>query len=134
MIKIDKKFTIDYEGLKEYLEGLTSADFRGEDGHRGTNPNGKIRKGTAISDVLYFKKDTTKIAFSDVIAYGQPFLVDLLGNDLSIAILTKKKYRTPNGRSVHAKFDSTIIDNCRKQYGTPLNGYWIIPNEFIMYH
>lgn len=137
MIRIDKKFKIDYEGLKAYLEGLTSADFRGEDGHCGTNPNGKIRKGTSISYILYLKKmkkDTTKILFSDVIAYGQPFLVDLLGNDLSIATLTKRKYRTPNDRSVHAKFDITIINNCHNQYGTALNGCWIIPDEFIVYY
>lgn len=134
MYNLGRKFKIDYIGLKKYLESLNEKDFRSADGRRGTNPNGKIRKGTSIDDVLHFKKDTTKIPFSDVILYGQPFLVDLLGNDLSIAILSKRKYKTPTGRSVKAKFDATIINNCRKQYGTPLNGYWIIPSDFIYYY
>ena len=133
MIKLEKKFEIDYAGLETYLKSLTASDFRGPDGRRGTNESGKIRKGTSISDVVYFKKDTTKIMFSDVIAYGQPFLLDLLGNDLSIAVLTKKRYKTPKGRSVKVRFVRTIIENCREQYGTPLNGYWIIPNDFITY-
>lgn len=133
MYNLGRKFKIDYKGLKDYLQSLKETDFRNADGRRGTNINNKIRKGTSIDDVLHFKKDTTKIPFSDVILYGQPFLVDLLGNDLSIAILTKRKYKTPKGRSVKAKYDATIIENCREVYGTPLNGYWIIPSQFITY-
>ena len=127
MIKLEKKFEIDYAGLEKYLKSLTASDFR------GTNESGKIRKGTSICDIVYWEKDTTKIRFSDVIVFGQPFLVDLLGNDLSIAVLTKKKYKTPKGRSVKARFIRTIIENCREQFGTPLNGCWIIPNDFITY-
>lgn len=133
MYNFGRKFKIDYKGLESYLKSLKESDFRGADGRRGTNPNGKMRSATSIDEVLFFKKDKTKIAFSDVILYGQPFLVDLLGNDLSIAILTKSKHKTPKGRSVKAKYDATIIDDCRKLYGTPLNGYWVIPDEFIDY-
>lgn len=54
-----------------------------------------------------------------------------LGNDISIVILSKRKHKLPNGRVVRAKYVTTIIDDCRSIYGTPLNGYWkIVPSNY----
>jgi hypothetical protein len=93
-----------------------------------------IRRGSSIDDIVFFGTDTKKVPLSDVIFQGQPFLLDLVGNDLTVATLTRKKYRNPVGRLVKVKFDKTIIDDCRQTYGTPLNGYWIIPSQFITYY
>ena len=91
----------------------------------------KLIEGNSISDIEYFKKDKSKIPLEKVIQYGEPFLVDALGNDLSIVILSKRKYRLPDGRVIKAKFVTTIIEDCRSVYGSPLNGYWKIPSQFI---
>ena len=133
MYKLTQKFKIDYKGLKEYLEGLTANDFRGRKAHIGPVSD-MIRKGSSIDDILHFGTDTKTVPLSDVIFQGQPFLLDLVGNDLTVATLTRKKYRNPVGRLVKVKFDKTIIDDCRRCYGTPLNGYWIIPSQFITYY
>ncbi len=85
----------------------------------------------AIDDIEFFKMDRSKIPSEQIIDYGMPFLVDILGNDLSVVFLTRKKYKLPTGRVVRAKFDATVISDCNKAYGTPLNGYWMIPNQFI---
>jgi len=60
-----------------------------------------------------------------------PFLVDALGNDLSICFLSRRKYKLPDGRVIRSKFYTTIIEDCRGLWGTPLNGYWVIPSQFI---
>ncbi len=85
-----------------------------------------------MDDIEFFKKDLSKIPKDQIIHYGMPFLVDALGNDLSIVILSRRKYKLPTGRVIRAKYDSMNIDDCRKQYGTPLNGYWVIPQQFII--
>lgn len=125
------KYQIKYKELSEYLHKLKETDFQGADGHHARNPNGIMKKGYAMDDIEFFKKDLSKIPSEQIIDYGMPFLVDLIGNDLSVVILTKRKYKSPNGRVVRAKFDTTVVDDCRAIYGTPLNGYWIIPEQFI---
>lgn len=107
---------MDFEKIKEYLLNLKKEDFE----------NGKLKKAHTIQDVEYFKLDNDLEDF-EVINYGEYFLVDILGNDLTIVKNTKKRYKTPNGRVVNAKIIKTIIEDCRKVYGTPLNGYWIVP-------
>lgn len=119
------KYEIKYKELSEYLNSLKANDF---DRHENI---GIIKQGFAMDDIEFFKKDMDKIPPKQIIDYGMPFMVDIIGNDLSIVFLTKRKYKSPNGRVVQAKFDTTVVDDCRKIYGTPLNGYWIIPDEFI---
>ena len=122
------KHKIDYKGLESYLKSLNRSEIE-------TNWNkpesSKLIEGNSISDIEYFKKDKSKIPLEKVIQYGEPFLVDALGNDLSIVILSKRKYRLPDGRAIKAKFVTTIIEDCRSIYGSSLNGYWKIPNQFI---
>ena len=125
------KYEIKYKELSEYLKTLKETDFQRADGNPGRNPNGVMKKGYAMDDIEFFKKDLAKIPSEQVIDFGTPFLVDLIGNDLSIVFLSRRKYKSPNGRMVQAKFDTTVIDDCRATYGTPLNGYWIIPEKFI---
>ena len=112
---------IDYKNLKIYLESLEYNDFH----------NGKIEQGHSIIDIETFNVDKTKIKLSSVIFYNEPFLVDAIGNDLSIVYLKKRLYRLPTGRTAKCKFDKTIISDCIKQYGGCLNGYWKIPEKFI---
>jgi hypothetical protein len=119
---------IDYKGLKNNLKTLKYSDF---ETNWNKPENAKLIEGHSILDIEYFKTDKSKIPLEKVINYGEPFLVDALGNDLSIVILSKRKYKLPTGRAIHAKFVTTIIDDCREIYGTPLNGYWKIPNQFI---
>ena len=125
------KYSIDFEGLEKYLSALKESDFRDADGKRGTNPNGIIKKGIAVDDVDFFKIDTSKIPFDEVIPYGMPFLCDAIGNDLSVIELSRRKHKLPNGRVINSKFVKTVISDCRKIYGTPLNGYWMIPPQYL---
>ena len=122
------KFEIDYQGLEHYLKKLSYSDIE-------TNWNkpkdAKLIEGNSIEEIEYFKSDKSKIPLETIINYGEPFLVDALGNDLSIVILSKRKYKLPTGRAIHAKFVTTILDDCRSVFGTPLNGYWKIPSQFI---
>tara|TARA_R100001244_G_C5139768_1_gene127616 strand:- start:454 stop:834 length:381 start_codon:yes stop_codon:yes gene_type:complete len=119
-----QQYEIDYEGLKGYLEVLT----------RERIDEGALVKGHAISDIeLFYKTDAekSKITYDQVIGYGMPFLVDAIGNDLSIVVLTRRKYKLPTGRVIGAKFDRTIIDDCREIYGSPINDYFIIPDTYL---
>lgn len=122
------KYEIDYKGLEKYLESLKYSEIE-------TNwqkpENAKLIEGHSIDEINFFKTDKSKIPLEKVINYGEPFMVDALGNDLSIVILSKRKYKLPTGRTINAKFVTTIIEDCRKLFGTPLNGYWKIPIEFI---
>jgi len=115
-------YDIKFDELKTYLETLDRTDFE---------KNDKIEKGHTIQDIEHFKVNKQEIKLSQFIDYGTPFLVDIIGSDLSVVINTRKKYRSPNGRVVKAKFVKTIIPDCHKQYGTALNGYWMIPDKFL---
>ena len=122
------KFNIDYKGLEAYLTGLDRSEIE-TNWNKPEKP--KLMEGKAMDDIEFFKLDKSTIAPEKIIDYGTPFLVDALGNDLSVVLLTKRKYKLPNGRLVRAKYISTVIKDCRELYGTPLNGYWKIPSEFI---
>lgn len=118
------KYKIDYQGLKEFLESLTYRKIK----------DGALVKAHARNDIDFFYKtdeDKRKITLNQVIEYGMPFLVDAIGNDLSVCILTKKKYKLPTGRVVRMKLDRTIIEDCRGVLGSPLNSYFVIPDIFI---
>jgi hypothetical protein len=122
------KHEIDFKALENYLKSLSYSDIE-------TNwqkpENAKLIEGHSIEEIEYFKTDKSKIPLEKVINYGEPFLVDALGNDLSIVILSKRGYKLPTGRVIKARFVTTIIEDCRSLFGTPLNGYWKIPSQFI---
>jgi hypothetical protein len=122
------KHKIDYKGLENYLKSLKYSEI---ETNCNKPENAKLIEGHSIYDIEYFNMDKSKIPVEKIINYGQPFLLDALGNDLSIVILSRKGYKLPNGRVINAKYVKTIIKDCRFIYGTPLNGYWIIPNQFI---
>ena len=118
-------YKIDYKGLKEFLETLTYRSIK----------DGALVKAHTRNDIDFFYKtdeDKSKITLNQVIEYGQPFLVDAIGNDLSVCVLTKRKYKLPTGREVRMKFDATIIHDCRKVLGSPVNNYYVIPDRFIV--
>ena len=122
------KYEIDYKGLESYLRKLNRSEIE----TNWTKPETpKLIEGKSIDDIEFFEKDKSKIPFENVINYGDPFLVDALGNDLSIVICSRRKYKLPTGRMIKAKFVCTIIDDCRALYGTALNGYWKITSQFI---
>lgn len=122
------KHKIDYKGLENYLKSLNKDDI--ETTYRTPN-NPKLISAETMDDIEFFNLDKSKIPLDKVVNYGEPFLVDILGNDISVVILSKRKYKTPNGRLVRAKYITTIIEDCTEVFGTPLNGYWIIPKQFI---
>ena len=123
-----KKYTIDCKGLESYIRNL-KLDQIERTWHKPENP--LLIEAVAMDDIEWFKKDVSKIDKSKIIDYGMPFLVDALGNDLSICFLSRRKYKLPDGRVICSKFYTTIIEDCRELYGTPLNGYWVIPSQFI---
>lgn len=116
-------FEIDYAGLKAYLEATTRDQIE----TTWQNPkNPRLVEGhTAAANEYFGEKKIPEIGF------GEPFLVDALGNDLSIVVLTRRRYKLPSGRVIGAKFDRTIIPDCRAHYGNPLNGQWKIPSQFL---
>ena len=122
------KYEIKYKELTDYLKTLKDEDFQR---NWNKNPDATMKEGHSIMDIEFFKMDKSKITLDTLIDYGTPFLVDAVGNDLSIIILSKRKYKLPTGRAVNAKFDRTLISDCRALYGTPLKGYWIIPQRFL---
>jgi len=124
------KIEIKYKELTEYLKTLDEKDFQNS---WDKNTDALIKEGHSIDDIIFFKMDKSKITSDTVINHGTPFLVDALGNDLSIIIKTKRKYKLPNGRLIKGKFVCTLINNCKKLYGTPLNGLWIIPDRFLLF-
>lgn len=108
---------IKYHELESFLSNLKKDDF-----------GKKIIPAKTRNDIDRFRLTVRQ---DETVEYGQPFLVDLIGNDLSVCILTKRKYKTQTGRLVSCRLDKTIIQDCREIYGTPINGYWIIPKEFL---
>lgn len=121
-------YEIKYKELTEYLKTLEDKDFQR---NWNKNPEAPMKEGHSIDDIIYFNMDKSKITLDTLIDYGTPFLVDALGNDLSIVVQARRKYKLPNGNAVKGRFDRTLISDCRKLYGTPLNGYWIIPDKFL---
>jgi hypothetical protein len=118
-----------YKELTDYLKTLEDKDFQR---NWNKNPDAPMKEGHSILDIEFFKIDKSEITLDTFIDFGTPFLVDAIGNDLSVVIQTKRKYKIPaTGRAVNAKFDRTLISDCRELYGTPLNGYWIIPDQFL---
>jgi hypothetical protein len=122
------KYSIDFEGLKTYLETLKESDFQAADGNYNTNPDGIMKTAFLAMD-----KPNPNIPNGQVIQFGQPFLVDAIGCDLTVIEYTKKKYKLPTGRAIFGKFIKTIVSDCHKLYQTVLNGYWCIPSQFINY-
>ncbi len=122
------KYKIDYKGLEKYLKSL---DYSEIETNWQKPSNAKLIEGHSMDDISFFKIDKSKYSPESIINYGEPFMVDALGNDLSIVILARRKYKLPTGRAIHAKFVTTVINDCRKVFGTPLNGYWKIPSQFI---
>ncbi len=124
-IRLDmKNIEIDYSELKLFLLTL---DYR-------KIKDGSLKEAVSRRDIEMFyesDKKKSKITLDQVIEYNKPFLVDVLGNDLTVCILTKRKYKTPTGRTVNAKIVKTIIDDCKSVFGSCLNGYWVIPDRFI---
>lgn len=114
---------INYEKLENYLKNLTYRDFTNTD-----LENSKVKKAHTVEDVLRFG-GYDKIEKGTLVNYGEYFLVDILGNDLTVVKLTKKKYKTPKGRLVNAKIIKTIIEDCNKLYGSCINGYFHIPRD-----
>ena len=118
-------YKIDHKGLGEFLETLTYRTIK----------DGALVKAHARNDIDFFyktDKDKRRITLDSVIEYGQPFLVDAIGNDMSICILTRRKYKLPTGRVVPMKLDKIIIHDCREVFGSCLNGYYVIPDRFIV--
>lgn len=115
---------IDFKKLEQYLKSLTYKDFT----NAGLE-NSKIKKAHTVDDVLRFG-GYDKIEKGTLVNYGEYFLVDILGNDLTVVRLSKKKYKTPRGRLVAAKIVKTIIEDCNKLYGSCINGYFHIPKEY----
>lgn len=111
------KTKVNLEALKKYLESIKKED---------------LKKAFIIEEVEHFKMDKSKIGFDQVIFYNQPFLVDAIGGDLSIAYLTKKTHTLPTGRKVKFFLAETLIEDTRKQYGDYLNGVFVIPPQFIV--
>ena len=121
------KYEIDFEWLTIFLKSL--------------NPKTEIDRmqHQPITSKLLGADTIQEIASSEramppperLIGVDEPFLVDVLGNDLSIIILTKTLQHQPEGPKRKFIFVKTIIEDCHEQYGTALNGYWKIPSQFL---
>ena len=108
---------------EKYLKSLTYRDFT----NAGLE-NSKVKKAHTVDDVLRFG-GYDKIEKGTLVNYGECFLVDILGNDLTVVKLTRKKYKTPKGRLVNAKIVKTIVEDCNRLYGSCINGYFHIPKD-----
>lgn len=58
---------------------------------------------------------------------GAYFLCDCIGNTVDLCKKTKRKFRNADGRLVACKVIETIIPDCAKKLGGPINGEWVIP-------
>lgn len=124
------RYEIDYKGLEQYLMALERSEIE-TDWNKPENP--KLIEGHTLKDVEFFKTHG-KYQQETIIQYGEPFLVDALGNDLSVVMLTRRRYKLPTGRIINGIFITTIIDDCRAVFKSPLNGVWKIPKQFIKPH
>ena len=117
------RYEIDYVGLFRYLSKMDRSEVQG--------CFVKPESPKLVEGLLQYTAESRDPVRQHDIGYGEPFLCDLLGNDLSIGIHTRRKYKLPTGRAIHAMFDRTMIHDCWLQYGTPLNGVWKIPSQFL---
>ena len=122
------KYEVKYKELEAYLTSLPEKEFQ----NKMYNPNGIIKEAELMNDIERFKMAPSSLKLNQVVDYGMPFLVDALGNDLSVCFLSRRKYKLPTGRVVSMKLGETVVSNCRKVFGTPLNGCWVIPPQFII--
>ena len=120
------KYEIDFEGLTIFLKSLDPETEIDRMQHKPITS--KLLDADAIQEV---KGRNVMPPAERLIDVDEPFLVDVLGNDLSIIILTKTLQKQPKGRKRRFIFVKTIIEDCHKQYGTALNGYWKIPSQFL---
>lgn len=111
---------INYVELEKYLLGLSKEDF-GSD---------KLPKGNLRTDIDFFKIKNLKR--ESIIEYGDFFIVDLVGNDLSVCVLTKRKYYISTLRLVNCKLKKTIVSDCKKVYDDYINGIYVIPKQFYL--
>lgn len=112
------RYNVDYIWLQKYLIDLKYNDF---ESFHSKEFNHKIPFVETILD--HPDRD-------DVLWYWEPFLVDILWNDLSIVRPAKTKERIW-WRWLNVRFDRTIVPDCRWIYWSPLNWCWKIPEKFI---
>ena len=62
---------------------------------------------------------------------GTYFLCDCIGNTIDLCKKTNRKFKNSSGRLVACKVIETIIPDCNKKFGTPLNGEWMIPDYLL---
>lgn len=86
----------------------------------------KILEAHTIDDIINFGFSGSASSMQ-IVDFGEFFMTDILGNDLTVVKLTKRKYKTPKGRLVNAKIERIIISDCETQFGSCINGYWAIP-------
>lgn len=119
------RYKIDYIALRDYLCALDRSEIE----TTFQKPeNAALHEATTRLSIDEYAIGNP---IGPIVEYGEPFLVDALGNDLSIVVLTKRRYKLPGGRAINGIFDRAIIDNCRSVYGNPLNGIWKIPSQFL---
>ena len=132
-----KNYEIDIVGLTEFLFSLKLEDIEKQNTNNRLedkllNKTYKLIETNTIRDIDRFDFDKSKITLDRVVFYDEPFLVDKIGNDLSIVILTKRRYKDNFGNVGFCKLVTTVVNDCNKLYGTSLNGYWKIPEQFII--
>jgi hypothetical protein len=118
-----KKCEVKYEELEKYLRTLTYDDFENEN-----SPN-HLQKAYTNQELMLTNnpKAYDKQKF---IAYGEPYLVDVIGCDISVVWSSSKKHKIKTScgeRSLNMEFDRTLMKN----FGFVVNGYWAIPEQFI---
>lgn len=62
---------------------------------------------------------------------GTYFLCDCIGNTVDLCKKTKRRFRNADGRLVACKVIETIIPDCQKKFGSPINGKWVIPYHLL---
>lgn len=101
----------DIEKLRKVVQGTTAKNWE------------RCSKNEVLTDALIFQyKKRPEI--------GEYFLCDCIGNTIDLCLKTKKKYRV-NGRLVSCQIIETLIPDCHKQFGTALNGVWLIPHYLL---
>ena len=65
------------------------------------------------------------------LSVGDFFLCDCIGNTVDLCIKTNKWYKNKAGRAVQCKVIETLISDARATLGSPVNGEWSIPYEYL---